>query len=475
MAFPPLETAVSRAFRGYGAFRRLLSPQHKWPELSLPQAENQLFEELRQLETKTLDELRRFEKIPLPRVFKFLPVWLLTVLLLLAFGAAAALLHNQGYTSDSYWKTGVALVAAWVVILVVHQLGKRQGAPSANTIAGNLARARRLHDDSLDRAELQYAQEQERIQKEFETTSRNLNQAWKQTQKEVLETRGSRAQKVDEKGARALLTNELSHRAMLKEIEERHADNLARLQQEADARSRDLAEVHAEKMVRLESEQQTRWQALETEWKSAIQPIHDRHPRRQHRRGRTFSRLGVARLEKLDAAAGIQKCGEIRAAGSGRGETGRGAAEGQTPGAARSRPIFPCRSLLTYPGQGSILFETAKTGGDEAVGAINNIIFRLLSTTPPGKLSFTIFDPVGLGQNFAALMHLADYEESHINSRIWTQSAQFEEKLAELNEHMEKIIQMYLRNEYATIAEYNAQAGSIAEKYHFLVIASISR
>src|SRR5436309_2264075 len=69
-------------------------------------------------------------------------------------------------------------------------------------------------------------------------------------------------------------------------------------------------------------------------------------------------------------------------------------------------------------------------------------------------------------------MHLADYEGANINSRIWTQSAQFEEKLAELNEHMEKVIQMYLRNEYETIAEYNAQAGSIAEKYHFLVIAS---
>ena len=90
---------------------------------------------------------------------------------------------------------------------------------------------------------------------------------------------------------------------------------------------------------------------------------------------------------------------------------------------------------------------------------MNNIIFRLLSTTPPGKLSFTIFDPVGLGQNFAALTHLADYEESSINSRIWTQPAQFEEKLAELNEHMEKIIQMYLRNEYATITEYNARGG----------------
>ena len=57
------------------------------------------------------------------------------------------------------------------------------------------------------------------------------------------------------------------------------------------------------------------------------------------------------------------------------------------------------------------------------------------------------------------------------NSRIWTQTGQIEEKLAELNEHMEKVIQMYLRNEYQTIAEYNEQAGVIAEKYHFLVIA----
>ncbi len=36
---------------------------------------------------------------------------------------------------------------------------------------------------------------------------------------------------------------------------------------------------------------------------------------------------------------------------------------------------------------------------------------------------------------------------------------------------MEKVIQMYLRNEYQTIAEYNVDAGNIAEKYHFVVIA----
>src|SRR3954454_23056109 len=30
---------------------------------------------------------------------------------------------------------------------------------------------------------------------------------------------------------------------------------------------------------------------------------------------------------------------------------------------------------------------------------------------------------------------------------------------------------MYLRNEYSSITEYNRFAGSVAEKYHFLVVA----
>jgi len=98
-------------------------------------------------------------------------------------------------------------------------------------------------------------------------------------------------------------------------------------------------------------------------------------------------------------------------------------------------------------------------------------VLRLLSVAPPGRLSFTVVDPVGLGQSFSGVMHLADYAEHVINSRIWTQVQQIEERLGALNEHMEKVIQMYLRNEYATIADYNEQAGTIAEKYHFVVVA----
>ncbi|MEP4078533.1 FtsK/SpoIIIE domain-containing protein [Haloferula sp.] len=129
---------------------------------------------------------------------------------------------------------------------------------------------------------------------------------------------------------------------------------------------------------------------------------------------------------------------------------------------------FEVPMALGFPGHGSLRFE-----GDaaEAAGAINSVVLRLLATHPPGRVAFTFIDPVGLGRDYAGLMHLADYEDTIIHGRIWTQSQQIEERLAELNEHVEKVIQMYLRNEYETITEYNEQAGTIAEKYQFVVIA----
>ncbi|MFN8729107.1 MAG: FtsK/SpoIIIE domain-containing protein, partial [Planctomyces sp.] len=98
-------------------------------------------------------------------------------------------------------------------------------------------------------------------------------------------------------------------------------------------------------------------------------------------------------------------------------------------------------------------------------------MLRLLTSFPPGKLRFTILDPVGLGQSFAGFMHLADYEDALVTDRIWTEPRHIEARLTDLTEHMENVIQKYLRNQFKSIEEYNEQAGEIAEPYRFLVIA----
>ena len=87
------------------------------------------------------------------------------------------------------------------------------------------------------------------------------------------------------------------------------------------------------------------------------------------------------------------------------------------------------------------------------------LMLRLLVAIPPGRLRFTIIDSAGLGENFAAFMHLADHDPALIGHRIWTEPAQIEQRLADLTEHMETVIQKYLRDEFATLEDYNPDKG----------------
>ncbi len=106
------------------------------------------------------------------------------------------------------------------------------------------------------------------------------------------------------------------------------------------------------------------------------------------------------------------------------------------------------------------------------VMCLQAVMLRLLTVIAPGKVRFTIFDPVGLGENFATFMHLADYDEVLVTNRIWTEPRQIEQQLEKVTEHMEMVIQKYLRGQYTSIDEYNAEAGEVAEPYRFIVIAN---
>jgi energy-coupling factor transporter ATP-binding protein EcfA2 len=126
---------------------------------------------------------------------------------------------------------------------------------------------------------------------------------------------------------------------------------------------------------------------------------------------------------------------------------------------------------LELPERCSLLLQCDADGREKAVRTLQNVALRVLTALPPGKVRFTVIDPVGLGQSFAALMHLADYEEAQIIDKIWTETKHIEQRLVDLTEHMENVIQKYLRNEFQTIDEYNEAANEIAEPYRFLIIS----
>ena len=135
-------------------------------------------------------------------------------------------------------------------------------------------------------------------------------------------------------------------------------------------------------------------------------------------------------------------------------------------------PVLKQPALVTFPDRSSLLFKGQGKARDEAILLMQAAMLRLATTIPPGKARFVVIDPIGLGQNFAAFMHLGDFDEQLIGARIWTESGQIEQRLADLTEQMEVVIQKYLRNEFETIEAYNEAAGEVAEPFRFLVIAN---
>jgi S-DNA-T family DNA segregation ATPase FtsK/SpoIIIE len=129
-------------------------------------------------------------------------------------------------------------------------------------------------------------------------------------------------------------------------------------------------------------------------------------------------------------------------------------------------------AFLPFPDRCSVLLRARDEGRTAAVSSLQAMMLRFLTGLPPGKVRFTIIDPVGLGENFAAFMHLADHDEKLVTSQIWTESIQIEQRLTDLTDHIASVIQKYLRNQYKTIEDYNRAAGEVAEPYRVLVIAN---
>ncbi len=132
---------------------------------------------------------------------------------------------------------------------------------------------------------------------------------------------------------------------------------------------------------------------------------------------------------------------------------------------------FDLPALRLFPASTNLLIEAPPEGRTMALEVLQASMFRLLTSLPPGQVRFTIVDPIGIGRNFGAFMHLADFDGALVNQQVWTDARQIEERLADLAAHMEMVTQKYLRNEYATLEEYNAVAEEVAEPYRVLVIA----
>ena len=461
--FNALSRKARKAFGGYWSFGSMLKKKRPPVESKVHPSEQLRLE----LETAAA-ELAHFEQFPMPRFFRYAP---LPLFFFLIAGAVGGLFYALGPDMMTYGIAGCAAVV-FIVIAVIHHIGGTQTKPTATMIAHALVEARRIITSSTTDPAMaaQVTQARQQAQDEYDQVYAEIQQQWTRSGDVESNFEYKVRSKVDSATPRISEKIDAILERKLRQFEAERLGWLEKFRTEAEAIKQQVVTARSNDVDALAAEEKTQWETIEEDWKREIFPLYQ-----------TIGTIGAeisGRFPAWDAGLvnGWKAPTEFSSAAKFAHldlDLARNPAEiPKDPRLALPGPPQVSLPLaLSFPYQGSLLFETKDTGGEKVLGTLNNIVLRLLANTPPGKLSFTIIDPVGLGQGFAGLMFLADYQEQLINRRIWTQRDQIEERMAELSEHIEKVIQMYLRNEYATITEYNEQAGSVAEKYHFLVVA----
>lgn len=125
---------------------------------------------------------------------------------------------------------------------------------------------------------------------------------------------------------------------------------------------------------------------------------------------------------------------------------------------------------LLIPLRGNLELVYGEQVRESALGLMRSLVLRHLAAAPPGELQLTFFDPVGLGQSAGELLDLAEYDPTLIGGKVWSAAADLEARLVEQTAHVELVIQRYLRTTYASVDEFNAEAGEVAEPYRLLVV-----
>ncbi len=467
--FKKLADRSRRLFRGYASWARLLRRQigNGASFLSEDFDERAILRSFQATAGDWETELNSLAQSFVVRLFSWISWWLILAGIL-GVGGGIFLTPAALETLGIFWETlAFATAGGCFGVLALYGIGFVFGRLRAKRIAEEFWRAQSLFSRCQECADRSFREVVKQIKRRFQNVENRLDQAWRSADAEASRRLQSGTEKLEAQRERLLRQHERRFQSALDS--HRSSGDLA-----GDEFASELARAEAEE-IRLASEVSAQFRRrmndLSREWRAKAS---------EFLRALECSRKAGAEVfldwkpgAWADWSAAVNVAAAARFAEL---EVNLDCLVEELPQDAQSAWVG--KSLLAVPlavkmpvGE-ALLFETDDDkSGAEVVSAMNGILLRLLTSSPAGKIALRIFDPAGLGQNFAGLMHLADYDEQIIHRRIWTQADHLDRCLRELTEHMEKVTQMCLRNEYETLAQYNEAAGSIAEKYHFLVVA----
>lgn len=394
------------------------------------------------------------------------------LLLLITAAAVGAAIDWFLWRDEGAWLLVVALPSAAALALLVLYISARSMAKARwHRFIQTTTLASHLHEARVASAK---ADRDEKIRTIRETRDREVTEVTERHQsivQEIRSRRDKRLARVEEKYPARLESLRAEHEAQLAIVEREfaHATSDA-----CDMNDRETAEL--ESNIRKRREAHEAWfsearQRLEADWKHGSEQAYQLLASIQHASRQIFPAWSADVWETWSPPRAFAPAIPFANVHIDLNDL-----EGGVPQDSQRLPLpgperFDVPTTLAFPDQCSLLLVRDGDDGGRSVRVLQNLMMRILTCVPPGKARFTIVDPVGLGQNFAGFMHLADYNDALVGGKIWTEPRHIEQRLTDLTEHMENVIQKYLRNEYETIDEYNEQAGEIAEPYRFLVLA----
>jgi hypothetical protein len=396
-------------------------------------------------------------------------------LVMLATVALAVILpagYLAGWSMKRWIVFGVVLdvVATVATFTILFRIAKRQTARAYGALQQTLLEADLLRRLTLEAARQGRERQLAALLAEKKNGLKTADDAFSERHA-VLEQKRDRAlADVDHQHAERMAEIIAVRDRQLHEAELERTRKLSRLEARYSARMRQLRTRHDQRLHDSQQQFQQEWDRLTVRWTSGMEHFQAAAEQLNRACAELFLDWDSQPWDQWTPPTEIPPAVPL-----GRFELQLGQVPGGLPQDERLRPaktefnlpvLFPCRQRPL------LLFKTGDDGQSHAIEAMQALMLRLLTSLPPGKVRFMILDPVGLGENFSAFMHLVDFNEQLVSSRIWTDPAHIEQRLAELTGHMENVIQVYLRNEFASIEEYNRFAGDLAEPYKVLVIAN---
>ncbi len=464
-----LRSGARSAFRGFPILSRLFHRKLEvGSETRQPDDVTAVQKHLRNKLHSVARRLDIFRKRPLPALFRLFPLQWVAPLALSSIGVGGLAAR---WESHQFAAAGGIAAAALLALWILQRFASGAANPEAQALDDAFREIALDYNHCREHSDAYFQSLRDILDRELERSESALQSAWAEAVHAAESKLADGVQSIFARRDLAFAKNAARRSAALAPFAPGESGGLAHIQSAAEVEAARIEAAFQKDLAEIDSEFESGIAALATGWRSTIAP----HLAALESVG-TASALAFPTWSEQYVSSWSAPKSFHHAAPFGTISVDIRALAGTSPQDPRlalpgndghlSAPL-----TLRFPDQGCLLLESASSGAGDALAALNAVIFRLLAATPPGKLNFSIIDPVSLGQNFAGITHLADFEDSLISGRIWTSREQIEKRLAELNEHMEKVIQMYLRNEYSSIYDYNEQAGNIAEKYHFLVLA----